>query len=325
MIWITWEKQRRSVELSGALGIKLLELSYYGNKFLKPLIPSLKTIYILYRFRPQIVFVQNPSNVLAALVCLLRRLFNFMVIVDRHSNFIFSESDARHYSKWSILFANFMSNYSIRNANLTIVTNKYIKNIIENIGGRGFVLQDKLPELTFGREKKLKGKYNIVFVCTFSPDEPVTEVIKAGKYIDENIYIYITGNNQKYNDLPQTSIPKNVIFTGFLPEEDYQTLLCSSDILLALTIRDHTLLCAAYESVALCKPCILSRKKDLNEYFYKGSIVTDNYAYDIADAINNTLRTYDILLKEIKELRQEILRKWPIQFNELKSILKTLN
>ncbi len=322
-IWITWENQRRSVELSKALGVNYYGI-YHGNRLLKFYYSSLRTIKLIIHLRPKWVFVQNPSNVLAALACFLSKLLNFKVIVDRHSNFIFTESDARKYSKLSIFVSNCLSKYSIKNAKLTIVTNNYIKDLVKSMGGKPFILQDKLPQFNVGKSINLKGGFNVIFPCTFSPDEPVNEVVEAGKYVDKYIYIYITGSYQKYKNFDQINIPQNVIFTGFLPEEDYQSLLLSGDVVLALTERPHTLLCCAYEGVALHKPLILSEQDDLIKYFYKGSVITKNNSKDIAKAIDMTIQKYDILRKQVKELRQEIENQWSIRFNKLKEILNTI-
>jgi glycosyltransferase involved in cell wall biosynthesis len=244
--------------------------------------------------------------------------------VDRHSNFIFSKRDALNYSKWSIFVSNLLSNYSIKNADMTIVTNEYLKHLIEKKGGRAFVLQDKLPEFFNRKIVPLKGKYNVIFVCTFSPDEPVDEVIKAADYFPNDICIYITGPYHKYNKLSRTIIPSNVILTGFLEEEDYQSLLQSGTLLLTLTDRDHTLLCSAYESVAVGKPFIMSKKNDLREYFYKGNATTENFAKDIAKAVNIVLERYNVFTKEIEELKLELQNAWEKRFAEFKNILENM-
>ncbi len=324
-IWITWEFQRRSLELAEAFNAKLCLVLYSRrNQVFKPFLLSLRTLKIIFVNRPRIVFVQNPSNILAAFVCLLRKFLRFKVIVDRHSNFIFSDSDARQYSRLSMFISNQLSNFSLKNADLTIVTNRHIKDLVEKVGGKAFILQDKLPCLKAGTTIPLKGKNNIVFPCTFSPDEPIDEVIKAADYLDDETYIYVTGNSQGYLAGSKIAIPRQIIFTGFLCEEEYQSLLYSCSLLLALTTRPHTLLCCAYEAVSLCKPFVLSDHPELKEYFYKGSVIVENRGENIAKGIHKVISNYDFFSNEIAELKRELEEKWDNRFHRLEVLLNRL-
>lgn len=67
-IWISWEKQRRSIELSKRLGCKLYIIEKSGL-FRYPY-SIFKTILILIKERPDLFFVQNPSMFLATLACI---------------------------------------------------------------------------------------------------------------------------------------------------------------------------------------------------------------------------------------------------------------
>lgn len=313
IIWITWENHRRSVELAKALGVKLYKITYDGNKFIRSFILTLKSIAILVKTRPEIVIVQNPSVQLAYIACILKKILDYEVIVDRHSNFDFSDTETGIF--------NYLSNYSIRKAKLTIVTNQFLKDLVERKGGRGFILQDKLPTLNLNQCVALKGKINIVFVCTYSPDEPVSEVIEAGRHLSDDICIYITGNHKKLSKQVIENAPRNIVFTGYLAEEDYQSLLYSADILLVLTTREHTLLCGAYEGLSLFKPLIISNKDALKNYFYKGVVLTENDSLSIKNAILTAINKYNVLKKEIEELRDELQQNWENKFKNLKSLI----
>ena len=324
-IWITWENQRRSVELAKHIGAKYFELSSSASSGHRVMCLILKTIKLLLHEKPTMVFVQNPSNILAAFICFCKNFSTLKVVVDRHSNFIFDQLDAVNYSKVGVLIGNFLSSYSLARADLTIVTNEYIKNIVIKSGGRPFVLPDKIPDLSDGERVKHSGKYNILFPCTFSPDEPVEEVIKAAKMLPEDIMIYITGNDKKYNRKSLSSVPVNIVFTGFISEEKYQSYIKSCTIVLALTTREHTLLCCAYESVSVGIPMVLSDKEDLYNYFYKGIILTDNSSVSIAHSIKKALSELPKLSKQIMELRKELMTTWDKRFGLLLEEIALIN
>ena len=321
-IWITWERQRRSIELSRAFEAKYYELLKFSSQIkFRPLryaVLSLRTIKILSKERPDIVFCQNPSVILATLSCIVRRSFGYKLVVDRHSNFMFKKNP---YTLKYILFQK-ISNYTIRKADITIVTNKFLYDWVKRKGGNGFILEDKLPDLKPARQGlfcKQTDEKVVTYISTFSPDEPVSQVIKAGQYVKENWQIMITGNYQSYsykNEMIE-GIPANVKLTGYLPEKEYQNLLDYSKIIMVLTTMNHTLNCGAYEGISLLKPLVLSDTNAIRSYFYKGVVYTRNEPLKIGEAINMAINKYSVLSREIKELSSELRVNWDKKFNEL--------
>lgn len=318
-IWITWENQRRSVELSQALGVPFFLLTSNSSRLMRYIILGSKTTRLLLAEKPHQVIVQNPSIILAYLVCLLKKIMRFRVIVDRHSNFKLATLGS---SKLIHKIFHYFSRYSIKHADLTIVTNDFLKRMLEDWGGSGYILQDRFPSLPHASWKPLRGRYNCVFICSFSSDdEPVLEVIKAAEMLGEETVIYITGNYRKMGEQIENMIPANVSLTGYLTEKDFQSLVGSCDVVIALTTLEHTLLCAAYEAVSLSKPIVLSNKKELTEYFYKGIVSTENSATHIADAIKKALARKEVLGHEIIELKAELSVAWDQRFSVLRSRL----
>jgi hypothetical protein len=55
----------------------------------------IKTIYYLLKDKPEILFVQNPSMILAVFVCLIHKIAKTILIVDRHST-LFSENKSNN-------------------------------------------------------------------------------------------------------------------------------------------------------------------------------------------------------------------------------------
>jgi len=207
--------------------------------------------------------------------------------------------------------------FCLRHANLTIVTNEALKNMIDGLGGRGFVLQDSIPQPLAGRTV-LRGPLNIVFVCTYSADEPVTEVLEAARLVGRDATVYVTGKRRKKSP---ARVPYNVVLTDYLAEQDYWSLLNSCDAVMVLTTREHTLLCGAYEAIALSKPLILSDTKALRAYFSKGVVYTDNNRHGLVEAIRRAGRERENLAKDIAELSQELETAWAGRRAELKEIL----
>ncbi len=318
-IWITWERQRRSIELSRALKVKFYELRDISVRFLRYPYLSIKTLGILLKEMPKYVFAQNPSMILAALLCLLKKIFGFKLIVDRHSNFKF-DKDPKAF-KWRIF--NSISNFTIKHADLTIVTNNYLRSLVDELGGRGFVLQDKLPELNMGRKISLQGKKNIVFISSFSDDEPLNQVIEAFSLLGKDWFLYITGRPKKAKNNYANMNP-NIVLTGYLSDEDYQSLLISCDVVLVLTKQEHTLTCGAYECVYLRRPFVASSTGAIKEYFSKGVVYCDPDARSIAQAADDLFRNRHTLEKETTILRDELACDWKQRFDDLCKIVREL-
>ena len=138
-IWITWENQRRNRELSATLGIPIYELDHIDrikNRVRKYTYGIIQTAFIYLKKKPDIVFCQNPSLILAVFSILLKPFLRYRVIVDAHNAGLLPME-----GKLRIL--TYLSEKIQRLADMTIVTNKALLNHVQKNGGRGFVFPDK--------------------------------------------------------------------------------------------------------------------------------------------------------------------------------------
>lgn len=316
-IWITWEDHRRSRELSAAFSAKYVFLSCNKARIIRYPVLGAKTFKLLLSEKPSLVFCQNPSIVLASLLCILKILFKYSLIVDRHSNFKFHTYKSIN-PKWIIF--HWLSKLSLRTADLTIVTNQFLKSHIETCGGRSEILPDKLPSLKkSATPKKLLGRVNYVFVSTFSEDEPIHEMLMAAKMVDSSKNIYITGNYKKYKDIDKiiSHLPSNVTLTGFLSEADYQALLHSADVVIVITTQEYTLTCGAYEAVSLEKPMILGDTDTIREYFSSGALYTTSSPNKLAETIEAAEQQISYLKDGVVALKATLIETWNDQFKEV--------
>ena len=143
-VWITWESHRRSKELAKAFGAELITIDYSDASFWRYPLSIIKTIIVLFKKRPNILFVQNPSIILTTLASLLKPVFQYDLIVDRHSNFRFSTMNSSSF-KWRVF--HMLSKCTVKQADLTIVTVESLKKLVNEWQGRGAILQDKIPKM----------------------------------------------------------------------------------------------------------------------------------------------------------------------------------
>ena len=156
-VWISWETHRRNQTASKALGAKLFEIDYQTSGLTRYLRAIIKTVFLLFKERPRLIFAQNPSMVLAVLALQFGRLSRTPVIIDAHNAGL-------HPFDGEKPWANRLARHIIQSAALTIVTNSGLAEYVKENGGRPAVLPDPLPNFTGkppARFIERQGKYTI--------------------------------------------------------------------------------------------------------------------------------------------------------------------
>lgn len=322
-VWITWERQRRSVELSEYFGCHLFIVNHDDRGTISRYYKCLaETLHIIFKVRPKYLFVQNPSLILALECVFLRPFFKYTLIVDRHTNFKFDKRKLKSL-KWKMFWL--ISNITLRYADYTIVTNKQLQRIVNRIGGNGLVLQDKFPDMSSRQVRTLDPdyKHTALFVCTYAYDEPVDEVISAFSMLSDDYLLYISGNwKKKWGELELANLPGNVCLTGFIDEEAYKSLMAAVDAVIVFTTNDYTLTCGAYEALSMDKPALLSSKKVLKEYFKESCLYCNEESEESIAAVLPVLFSDDYVLSSDRLDQIQRLRKdWEHLAEELKGII----
>jgi hypothetical protein len=317
-IWITWENQRRNRELSSYLNIELFELKEIDkirNRIKKYLLGLIKTIIICVQTKPKIIVCQNPSLVLSLFLVIIKPIFNISLAIDAHNAGLFP-------LEGKCAFLNRTSQFIHRRADLTIVTNEPLKLYVEKIGGRGFVLPDRIPKLINKNKFKLKGRINFLFISSFSKDEPYELVFETVKDINTDIFIYVTGNFSK-TKVNFSDLPENLILTGFLKNSEYIDMLYSVDAIIDLTTRENCLVCGAYESLAVEKPMILSNKKMLREYFKSSALYTEHTNESLKNAIYSLIEIKSELIRHARKVKDLRTKEWDKKKEKLQIIFES--
>lgn len=314
-IWIAWERHRRTIELCKYFDIPLLALVSNRSRWIKHPYFCCKTLYAIIKQKPRILIVQNPSILLTFIACALKKVFGYILIVDSHNAGIIPDNII-------LVKIKFVLKYLQTIADITIVTNIQLANLISANNGSPFVLPDRIPDVEFITNKKISNdKFRAVYICTFGSDEPYEKLIEAAGNIDINVIFYVTGNISKLHSEILRNKPENVIFTGFLPDEYYWDLLYSSDLIIDLTRREDCILCGAYEALAVEVPMLLTDTYALRKYFYKGTVFSKNTVEDLTRSLIYAISNIQCFKNEIMDLKNELNIKWEETAN---SFLKTI-
>lgn len=319
VLWLTWQDHRRSRSLARVLGAELHELARPPKqpRSVRYILNIRDTIRILWKRRPDTVICQHPSFVLAFLTILLRPLLGYRVGLDAHNGGLGIEADT------SGPVLRWLAGLLQRRAEFVIVHNDAVEAFVKSRGGTVISLPDPLPTIADVAPLHLGRPFNLLFICTFSPDEPYLAVLEAARLIEPEIGIYVTGNPRGKAD-PE-AWPDHVVFCGRVTWEHYDQLLWSVNGIIDLSIRERCLLCGAYEAVAAGKPMILSRTRTLMDYFARGAVFTDNTVsgspYSIRDAILE-LRNREAELKaEVAILKRDLNQDWQARLPKLLALL----
>ncbi|MBU1389737.1 MAG: glycosyltransferase [Proteobacteria bacterium] len=308
-IWIAWEKQRRTLELAASFGCELFVLEHQGR--LRYLRCVFDTFRIIKSQKPSVLFVQNPSILLACFsTCFIKYIFKIPVIVDRHTNFLLANRD--RFILTEAVF-HFFSYLSIRFADLTIVTNEDLSHIIYLLGGRPFVLTDKIPDfksVKINKEHSDNRNPSFLFITSFAADEPINEFIEGcSKLEDKGLTFYVSGNYNKLGANKINQIPRCIKLTGFVSETDFVRLLFSVDIVIVLTTCEYTLLCGCYEALAANKILITTRTNVLKKVFSE-AIFVDNTPDSIVDGIQRALKELHSNHMNTQIMKNNIIKEW---------------
>jgi hypothetical protein len=305
--FITWEHHRRTRGLSERLGFPLREIVVRGSRPRRYFAQIFATLRFLVVDRPKVVVAQNPSLVLALVVLIWRLVSNCSarVLIDAHNEAV----EPFSYNSWPILW---LSRWVIRNADYTIVTNRFLAEKVVRLGGRPLVLPDPLPRTPAGDLVPYRQGtvMTVLVVATYARDEPIAQILDAARRLSGVAEFRFTGN---YRKLPRELVagaPNNVTFLGYLAEDDYWESMRRAHAVLDLTLLEDCLVCGAYESVAIGRPQILSNTRALVEHFHKGAVYSAPDADSIASALADVQSHYERLESEVAEFRVELEREW---------------
>ena len=261
---------------------------------------AVRTLLLLFRKRPRIVLVQSPPSLAVLFVYLYCALTNSRYLVEAHSA-------AFQYAYWTR--PRWLYRFLARKAITTIVTNKEFQQLVHRSGGSAFIVRDIATTFPKAKSYPLHGSFNVVVVSTFSSDEPLREVLEAAADLEE-VQFYITGKKAYASRELLASAPGNVHFTDFLPDASYYALLSSSQAVMCLSTRDHTMQYGACEALWLGKPIITSDWPLLRAYFDKGTVHVPNTSAGIRQGVREMKEHYHQYDAGIKELQIAQRQEW---------------
>ncbi|MDH3267267.1 MAG: hypothetical protein OEM46_00290 [Ignavibacteria bacterium] len=328
IIFISWTKFSRHSDLLGqALGAEIFfidnlissrgilwKLFFLIDYFSK----SFRTLKIIWKTRPAVVFIQNPPSLTAIVVVFFSKIFNFKVVVDSHNGAFERPWVSIPFHKWAL-----------DESDLVIVHNSELyNNLKRNPTFKDVklkILNSRLSEFP-GITKNQNGDPYMFVITSYSGDEPVFEMMEGIRlYILDNrteLKFKITGNFNKNPDLYRKySQVKNIEFIGFVSEIDYNSHLVNAYGVISLSTRNDVQQFALMEAVGAEVPFISSKNSTNESLFNDRMILSENNALEIAAAIEKFVRERDRFYGNVLEIKRMQHDKWWRDFNEVKTFL----
>ncbi len=309
----------RSERLAAALGAEMRKVHVLA--FQRPLLAPLKypalalvTCYLLWRRRPQVVLVQNPPIFLALVAALYRLLTGNDYLIDTHTGGLVG-----HKWGWSLPLHRWLSCQALA----TIVTNADLRDRLLGDSGRRFrvcLLGDPPVDWRETATQPIPGARQVVVIATYAADEPIEAVLAAACHLPD-VSFSITGNARRLPAAVRARCPENVRLTGWLCDADYRELVCRANVVVALTTRNHTLLCGAWEALYAGQPLITSDWPVLRLAFPQGTVFTGATASEIAAAIRLALAQEDDLRAAMQSLEAATRQTWALALAELRALI----
>ena len=276
------------------------------------------TLWVLYRRRPDLVYVQAPPVFAVYAAWLYSRIFGVPYVVDAHNPMIYDTFWPR--LPWATTV--------LRQAASVLVHNPYVEDMARAMDLPCTVLMDRPPDVRpeeFPLPRAIIGDRHaprVVVPCSYDVDEPLAELQNATRALP-HVDFFITWYREKLPREFAHGFGSNVIFTGFLPIQEFNALLACADVILVLTTRNGTQPSGATEALSFERPLVVSDSQTIRTLFPKGAIYVENQAGAIADGIQAALRDKERLSGEMVSFKAEKASSWEQQFETLKLRLAT--
>lgn len=305
LVWGPPSYGPRSRVFADELGIDVEFVTSFGRRHaadavLRYLVQGLRTAYLLWQRRPEVVFVQSPPTPAVLCAQLYAMATRALVVVDAHSG-------ALELPYWTR--PRWLRRRLTRHAFATIVTGDHYAEAVRRDGGRPVVIPDVPTPAPVVRRPAPSDAFDVVVISSFAPDEPLEAIAEVAARTPEVTY-HVTGDPDRAPGRLPSPPPTNMRLTGYLPDDEYISLIASSDAVMCLTTRDHTMQCGACEALSLSTPLITSDWPILRDYFDEGTVHVGATTDEIHRGVRRMVQEHDELRSGIAHLGARRRAEW---------------
>jgi glycosyltransferase involved in cell wall biosynthesis len=248
--------------------------------------------------KPKLVIAELPQGPLLLLLSILKFILKFKLVVDVHTAFLI-------YDDWKGVLLNKPFTPLLQSADLIIVHNSEIFKLLpKHLTKRAILVYDPPRKLIKSQDE---GDY-ILLPASWRSDEPLEYILEEFLAANIKAPLVVTGDYKrrehlyhKYRNAP------HIVFTGYLSNEEYLTILSRAKAVIVTTTREYTLLSAGWEAIYAEKIAIVSETKTLKNLFRDTAIYFKPYTKGSLARALKALEKSDI---SFYRLKIKLLKYW---------------
>jgi glycosyltransferase involved in cell wall biosynthesis len=330
LVWAPYSG--RMEELSAEIGGRKAIFSFlYGHMYLAPLryvVLFLKTMILLARVRPDIVYAQNPS-VFCPLSCLgYCKIWNRKLIIDHHAVWSIKTFSTGVLSR----IIRRLERYVVRRAYANTTPHALWAKELERMGARNILtIYDYVAKKNGKKDLQIRTKYaqgkQYLALAPHGghPLERIENETEAVRNI-ESLRLLISGPPSKLKArLDKMSNYPNVSYIGYQPMEEFEKIKASIDIGLCITDEPYTLSHSLLEFAAYSTPTISSDQEAVRILFGDSIIYTKSTEpKDIQSAIERLLGDSNVMhdyASRIMKKEEELAFRRNLEIEELRKLI----
>ena len=246
---------------------------------------ALATIRLLRAERPRVVWYQY-SVALGAVIALYVRLAHATALADVHTKALYRRLDGP-----AGALLHWVKRWSLRACRAVLVANDqnaaYAR---ERLCLDPVVLPDPPPVPVPGGIVAGESPSDVVFICSFAPDEPVGFIAEVAGRVRSELSVAVTGDPEQLSAGARESLSLVARLTGFLPDADYWALLRHARCIVVLTTESGCVPCGAYEAMALGRRPVVFDDAAVRSVFGDDAVYIAPHADEALTAIEGELR-----------------------------------
>ena len=272
----------RADELAEAVGAARVSITVlYGPRYFAPiryLVLFFRTLVLLNRTRPDVVYAQNPP-VFCPLTCLIYcRMAGARLVVDHHSIWRVKTLGRGVVSRVIGLLETFVARASYAN---TAPHSFWAKQLSDVGANRVLVVHDFVEKNPNQRDEALRRKFteDPLIAISAHGGHPLERVENEAAAVGavEGVTLLIAGPPAKLQGrISQMELPKNVRYVGFLDRQEYEKTKASVDMAVNITDEPYTLSHVLLEYAASSLPIVSSRQEVVEDFFGDALLYTDS-------------------------------------------------
>jgi glycosyltransferase involved in cell wall biosynthesis len=293
-MWITWNASMRSRHLAADLRFHLDEFELRIRLLRHPL-SFIRTLLVLIVHRPTLVAIQYSYLLL---ICCLLVKYTFRrplrIVCDCHTKALRRSLRGPLAPVFTTL-----KKWSLGRVDLLTVANPHLEQEARKWCPRVLVQPDPIPPIAPACDTGDQ----VIVPASFERDEPIESVLDAATLMQQTTPLSFVITGRPSRTVRTRRIPPNVTLVGFLPRHEYEMLLRTSALCLALTTEDCCSQSGAQEAMAAGIPVVVSDTAVMRAFFCDAAIYVEPRANAIASGISDALRLRPLLAQRLAALR----------------------